>query len=129
MKQKDMTLLVRNVTSSCEEVCRIHDRIPFDIEHIEKMADKLGAISNPTRLKIILLTMKFGEITTCEIENALNLNQSKVSYHLINLLNAGIVERRTYGPWSFYKLRDEAELTKMFNVIGMGEDVLKAIKT
>lgn len=126
MKQKDVVLHIKSATNSCEEVCRIHDHLPFDEERIERMADKLGAISNSTRLKIILIAMKYDEITTCELENALSLNQSKVSYHLLNLLNADIVERRTYGPWSFYRLKDKAEISKMLNLIGMDGEALQA---
>ncbi len=127
MKQKDIVLQIKSATNSCEEVCRIKEQIPFDEDQLERMADKLGAISNPTRLKIILIAMKYGEVTTCELENALVLNQSKVSYHLLNLLNAGVMERRTYGPWSFYRLKDKAEISKMLHVIGMEEDLLHAI--
>ncbi len=127
MKQENVVLEVKNVTNSCEEVCRIHDQVPFDDEQIVKMADKLGAVSSPTRLKIIFLAMKYGEITTCEIENALNLTQSKVSYHVLNLLKADIVERRTYGPWSFYKLKDKVKMTNMFRVIGIGEEAIQSI--
>ncbi len=118
---KAFVIPVKNITDSCEEVCRIHETIPFDEEHLEKMSDKFSAISNPTRLKIILLAMEYGEITTCEVENALDLNQSKVSYHLQNLLHAGILERRTYGPWSFYSLKDKSEILKMFRLVGEDE--------
>jgi DNA-binding transcriptional ArsR family regulator len=69
--------------------------------------------------------MKYDEITTCELENALNINQSKVSYHLLNLLDSDIVERRTYGPWSFYRLKDKVGIFEMFRVIGLDEDTLQ----
>lgn len=125
MSPKDVALRIENITNSCEEVCRIHEQIPFDEERIGKLAKKLRAISHPTRLKIIFLAMKYDEITTCELENALNINQSKVSYHLLNLLDSDIVERRTYGPWSFYRLKDKVGIFEMFRVIGLDEDTLQ----
>lgn len=121
MDHNRLVIPIKDVTSSCEDVCRIHEPIPFDEEHIERMSDKFSGISNTTRLKIILLAMKYGEIATCEVEKALNLSQSKVSYHLLNLLHAGILQRRTYGPWSFYSLKDKAEISEMFKLVGEEE--------
>ncbi len=116
--ERELSLPIKDVTTSCEAVCRINEQVPFDEEQLGRMSKQFSAISNVTRLKIILLATEYGEITTCELEKALRLSQSKVSYHLQNLLDAGILQRRTYGPWSFYSVKDSSETSEIFQLIG-----------
>ena len=61
------------------------------------------ALSDQTRLRILKLLLK-KELCVCEIEEALNLSQSKVSRHLTVLRSVGLVEDRREGLWIFYSL-------------------------
>jgi ArsR family transcriptional regulator len=47
-------------------------------------------------------------ICVCEFQDQLGLAQSKTSYHLRVLREAGLVDEETRGKWSFYSLRREA---------------------
>ncbi len=40
----------------------------------------------------------------CDIQEVLNLKQSKVSYHLKELKNAGLVHERKEGKWNYYSV-------------------------
>lgn len=69
-----------------------------------KLAAFAKALSDPIRLNMLRLLEQMPDLCTCEFEDLLGLSQSKVSYHLKVLLDAGLISRRTYGTWSHYSL-------------------------
>lgn len=65
------------------------------------------ALSDPIRLQMVYLLRQCADLCTCEFEEVLGLAQSKVSYHLKILLDAGIVSREEHKTWSHYRLVNE----------------------
>ena len=47
-------------------------------------------------------------ICVCEFEDYFGMGQSKVSYHMRKLKEAGLVREEKRGRWSFYSLEGEA---------------------
>lgn len=47
-------------------------------------------------------------ICICEFEEAFSMGQSKVSYHMRKLKDAGLVHEERRGKWAFYSLDREA---------------------
>ncbi len=47
-------------------------------------------------------------ICVCEFEDHFGMGQSKVSYHMRKLKDAGLVREERRGKWSFYSLDREA---------------------
>jgi len=47
-------------------------------------------------------------ICVCEFEDHFSMGQSKVSYHMRKLKDAGLVREERRGKWSFYSLDREA---------------------
>ena len=47
-------------------------------------------------------------ICVCEFEGSFSMGQSRVSYHLKKLKEAGLVREEKRGKWSFYSLDYEA---------------------
>jgi len=47
-------------------------------------------------------------ICVCEFENQFGMGQSKVSYHMRKLKDAGLVREERRGKWAFYSLDREA---------------------
>ena len=47
-------------------------------------------------------------ICVCEFEDRFGMGQSKVSYHMKKLRDAGLVREERRGKWSFYSLDREA---------------------
>ena len=47
-------------------------------------------------------------ICVCEFEDRFGMGQSKVSYHMRKLRDAGLVREERRGRWSFYSLDGEA---------------------
>jgi ArsR family transcriptional regulator len=65
------------------------------------------ALSDPTRLKIVEM-LSHGERCVCELQGSLDAAQSRLSFHLRVLKDAGLVADRREGRWSYYALNAEA---------------------
>ncbi len=64
------------------------------------------ALSDGTRLSI-LQRLRFGERCVCEMTDALDAAQSRLSFHLRVLKEAGLVTDRREGRWMYYTLNPE----------------------
>jgi ArsR family transcriptional regulator len=65
------------------------------------------ALSDPTRLAILEM-LRDGERCVCELQDALDAAQSRLSFHLKVLKDVGLVRDRREGRWSYYTLVPEA---------------------
>lgn len=61
-------------------------------------------LSDNTRLRVLLLLMREGELSVGELTHALRLTQPKISRHLAVLRESAIIDDRRHGPWVFYQL-------------------------
>ena len=64
------------------------------------------ALSDETRLEIVAL-LSHGERCVCELQDALAAAQSRLSFHLKVLKDAGLIGDRREGRWMFYGLERE----------------------
>jgi ArsR family transcriptional regulator, arsenate/arsenite/antimonite-responsive transcriptional repressor len=62
------------------------------------------ALSDPTRLRCIVLLVRYEELCVCELTHALALPQPKISHHLASLRRAGLVSDRKEGLWIYYRI-------------------------
>ncbi|MBN1323003.1 MAG: winged helix-turn-helix transcriptional regulator [Methanotrichaceae archaeon] len=76
---------------------------------IDLRAKILRALADPVRLEL-LEYLSDGEKCTCQILPAFSRSQSTVSKHMNILYDAGILERRTDGRRTLYRIRDERVL-------------------
>jgi ArsR family transcriptional regulator, arsenate/arsenite/antimonite-responsive transcriptional repressor len=67
----------------------------------------LKAMADPLRLQVID-ALGGGERCVCELTSELGLAQSKLSFHLKVMREAGLIEAREEGRWVYYSLRAEA---------------------
>jgi ArsR family transcriptional regulator, arsenate/arsenite/antimonite-responsive transcriptional repressor len=65
------------------------------------------ALSDETRLAVLEM-LGDGERCVCELMDALGAAQSRLSFHLKVLKDAGLVADRKEGRWSYYAIRPEA---------------------
>ena len=72
-----------------------------------RAADLFHALSDRTRLSI-LQRLRFGERCVCDLTDALDAAQSRLSFHLKVLKDAGLVTDRREGRWMYYTLNPEA---------------------
>jgi ArsR family transcriptional regulator len=75
-----------------------------DISHA---ARRFHALSDETRLEIVRL-LSHGERCVCELQNVLDAAQSRLSFHLKTLKDAGLVSDRREGRWIYYALNRQA---------------------
>lgn len=76
------------------------------------------ALSEPTRLGI-LEQLRGGEKCVCELTELFNTGQSRLSFHLRVLKEAGLINDRPEGRWMYYSLNTEAikELASLVNAL------------
>lgn len=67
------------------------------------IATGFHALSEPLRLKILDL-LRNQELCVCDLCNQLETPQSKLSFHLKVLKEAGLVRTRQEGRWIYYSL-------------------------
>ncbi len=70
---------------------------------VNELSETLKVISDPNRLRI-LCALFSGERCVCEIEEGLAISQPLASHHLGVLREAGMVEVRKEGTWSYYSI-------------------------
>jgi ArsR family transcriptional regulator, arsenate/arsenite/antimonite-responsive transcriptional repressor len=94
-------------------------------EGVEQLVALGRAISDPIRVRMLSMMAdgrsccdfsasgvpaEEGEegICVCEFEEVFGMGQSKVSYHMRKLKDAGLVHEERRGKWAFYSLDQEA---------------------
>ena len=65
------------------------------------------ALSDETRLAIVK-RLRGGERCVCDLTDLLDAAQSRLSFHLKVLREAGLVDCRREGRWAYYWLKPEA---------------------
>jgi len=94
-------------------------------EGVERLVALGRALSDPIRVRMLSMMsegrgccdfsgsgvpVEEGEegICVCEFEEVFSMGQSKVSYHVKKLKDAGVVHEERRGKWTFYSLDKEA---------------------
>src|SRR5687768_14254193 len=65
------------------------------------------ALSDETRLGILEM-LRGGERCVCDLQDELDAAQSRLSFHLRVLKEAGMVTDRREGRWSYYSIAPES---------------------
>jgi ArsR family transcriptional regulator len=74
------------------------------------------ALSDPTRLQLVEL-LRGGERCVCELTDALGSAQSRLSFHLRILKEAGLIQDRREGRWVYYRL-NPAQVQELAGFLG-----------
>jgi ArsR family transcriptional regulator, arsenate/arsenite/antimonite-responsive transcriptional repressor len=61
------------------------------------------ALSDPLRIQVLEL-LRHQELCVCDLCESLEVSQSKLSFHLKSLKEAGLVRSRQSGRWIYYSL-------------------------
>ena len=62
------------------------------------------ALADPVRLEVVQ-ALGGGERCVCDLTQGLGLAQSRLSFHLKVMREAGLIEAREEGRWVYYRLR------------------------
>ncbi len=92
--------------------------------NLERAARWFHALGDETRLCIIHCLSE-GERCVCDLTDLLHTGQSRLSFHLKTLKDAGIVQDRREGRWVYYSLNPETieELHQVVATIKEGSEI------
>ncbi len=93
---------------SCGGLEGLVDCLPAD-SLLEKMREWYQACADPVRLKILVLLM-VQPLCVCVIKAVVKIADSKLSYHLTILKNAGMIEGEQQGQYIIYHITDQAQI-------------------
>jgi ArsR family transcriptional regulator len=96
-------------------------RISIYTDTVITCADFFKCLSEETRLFSTLLIHLEAELCVCELMEALDLSQPKVSRHLAQLKSCGILKDERRGQWVYYTLSKELPKWAL-NVIAAAQD-------
>ena len=96
-------LLVRRLPLSCRTPLAGSSLSARDAAELERL---LRSIADRHRLTILNMLVRAGgaAICVCEFTAALDVPQQNVSYHLKQLVDAGVIARERRGRYSYYRL-------------------------
>lgn len=92
---------------------------PLSPEQAGELAQRLKALADPTRLRLLSLMLANPDLEacTCDLTEPLGLTQPTVTHHLRKLANAGlIVPERRVGAFTYYRVVTAA-LTDLLGVL------------
>jgi ArsR family transcriptional regulator, arsenate/arsenite/antimonite-responsive transcriptional repressor len=93
---------------SSARICCRPDAPPLAENVRVELAERLRALADPTRLGIVNRLAGAQELCVCDLTDSFGLSQPTISHHLRVLRDAGLVEGRKQGTWSYYRLNREA---------------------
>lgn len=76
-------------------------------ETTERATALFHALADPTRLDI-LAELRAGEQCVCVLAERFETGQSRLSFHMKTLREAGLVTDRRQGRWIYYALNQDA---------------------
>lgn len=94
----------------------------------DQLVAGLQAIAEEKRLRILDL-LRDGEQCVCDLTDAMEAGQSLLSHHLKVLREAGLVEDRRAGRWSYYRLVPEALAELESFIAALREDAARAARS
>jgi ArsR family transcriptional regulator len=89
--------------------CSLHGG-PLEADTAERIAAKLKALSDPTRLRVLSHVAAQGceSVCACDLIDVLDISQPTISHHLKKLVDAGLLTREQRGKWAHYTIVQDA---------------------
>ena len=95
---------VRKRVESLGGIEKIMEMLPDD-EHLKRKSRVYRALSDPVRLCILHL-LSISPLCVCLIKQAVRMSDSKLSYHLSVLKNAGLITGKRKRNWIIYEITE-----------------------
>lgn len=94
----------------------------------ETVAALFSALGDETRLDI-LARLRDGERCVCELTEAIQTSQSRLSFHLKVLKEAGLIKDRPEGRWIYYSINADVveELEEMVRLLREGGKTARGV--
>ncbi|MFT5661297.1 MAG: ArsR family transcriptional regulator [Sulfurimonas sp.] len=66
----------------------------------------VSALNDETRILLLRFLDKYGEVCVCDMQESLDMIQSRLSRHLKILKEAGFLRVERKGTWAYYSIRN-----------------------
>lgn len=78
-------------------------------EQLDFYEKLFNALADKIRLKILqtINQSQSKSLCVCDLEEQLELKQSKLSYHLKKLIDANILSAEKHGTWNYYRINEQ----------------------
>jgi ArsR family transcriptional regulator, arsenate/arsenite/antimonite-responsive transcriptional repressor len=83
------------------------------------LASIFKALSDETRLQMLGLLLKEGELCVCDFVEVLGVSQSKASRHLRHLVHAGLLLDRREAVWVHFRITENPGLLQRGVLTGL----------
>lgn len=83
---------------------------------MNKTLEILNALANKTRLQIVLILLQ-QDLCVCELQEILELEQSRLSQQLRILRYSGLVETKQKGKWIVYSIPGQVKKNRFIGVL------------
>lgn len=72
---------------------------------MEVFLKSVSALNDETRVLLLSFLDKYGETCVCDMQESLDMIQSRLSRHLKILKDAGFLRVERKGTWAYYSIR------------------------
>lgn len=105
-----MTAVPIGLSAAGENSCCAMSAGPLDAASAERMAGRLKALADPTRLRLVSHIAAQGceSVCACDLIDVVDLSQPTVSHHLKKLVDAGLLSREQRGKWAHFTVARES---------------------
>ena len=95
--------------ADASECCTL-DAAPLGPADADRVAQKLKALADPTRLRVLSHVAAQGcrSVCACDLIDVLDISQPTISHHMKKLVDAGLLIREQRGRWAHYTVIREA---------------------
>ena len=94
---------------SSHELIALRRSLAASAKPLRRMAEHYALLAGETRLKIIALLSRSGELCVCDLASVLEMTPAAVSQHLSRLRSGRLVQSRRDGMTIYYRLADTIE--------------------
>ncbi|MDE7217184.1 MAG: metalloregulator ArsR/SmtB family transcription factor [Helicobacter sp.] len=74
----------------------------------------IGAVNDESRVRILAFLSQYSQqqelFCVCDLQEALEMNQSRLSRHLKILKDAGFLELQRKGVWAYYGIKKDLDI-------------------
>jgi ArsR family transcriptional regulator len=100
MRQKPLSLVHNRIS---QVLSKLNLMQTSEVTIATNIVSGFHALSEPLRISVLEL-LRQQELCVCDLCDALEVSQSKLSFHLKTLKEAGLVNSRQEGRWVYYSL-------------------------
>ena len=93
--------------SETELCCGSVTAAPLAEDEANELAQVLGALADPVRLRLLSLVASRVEICSCDLERPLAKSQPTISHHTKVLAEAGLLVGEKRGRWMWWRVEPE----------------------